>query len=120
MLKVRIDRLDGVQSKIHVEVPAERVEEKIDAAARKYRKELQIPGFRKGKVPVGLIKSRFREALKNEVLSELVPELYQEAIDQEEFFPLTQAQIEDVDYQTGEPFHFAASVEAGHQGDRVR
>ena len=111
MLKVRIDRLDGVQSKIHVEAPAERVEEEIDAAARKYRKELQIPGFRKGKVPVGLIKSRFREALKNEVLSELVPELYQEAIDQEGFSPLTQAQIEDVDYQTGEPFHFAASVE---------
>lgn len=111
MLKVRVDRLDGVQSKIHVEAPPERIEEEIDAAARKYRKELQIPGFRKGRVPVGLIKSRFREALKNEVLSELVPKLYQEAIDQEGFAPLTQAQIEDMDYQAGEPFRFTASVE---------
>jgi trigger factor len=111
MLTVRMDELDGVQSRIHVEASAERVEEEINAVARRYRKELQVPGFRKGKAPLRLIKSRFREALQGELLSEWVPKLYQEALDQEGFVPLAQAEIEDMEYETGESLRFAALVE---------
>ncbi len=111
MLKVRMDGLDGVRSRIHVEASVERVEEEINSVARKYRRELQIPGFRKGKAPIGLIKARFREALQSELLSEWVPNLYQEALDQEGCVPLAQAEIEDMEYQTGEPLRFVALVE---------
>ena len=111
MLKVRIDGMDGVRSRIQVEAPVERVEEEINAVARSYRKKLQIPGFRKGKAPLGLIKARFREALQNELFSEWVPKLYQEAIDQEGFVPVAQAEIEDLECQPGDPFHFTALVE---------
>lgn len=111
MLKVRMDGLDGVRSRMHVEACVERVEEEINTVARKYRRELQIPGFRKGKAPIGMIKARFREALQSELLSEWVPQLYQEALDQEGFVPLAQAEIEDMEYRTGEPLRFTALVE---------
>jgi trigger factor len=106
-----MDGLDGVRSRIHVEASVERVEEEINSVARKYRRELQIPGFRKGKAPIGLIKARFREALQSELLSEWVPQLYQEALDQEGVVPLAQAEIEDIEYETDEPLRFSALVE---------
>ncbi|MFH1007547.1 MAG: trigger factor [Candidatus Latescibacterota bacterium] len=111
MLKVSIDGLDGVRSRINVEASPQRVEEEVSTVARKYRRELQVPGFRKGKVPMGLIRTRFREALESELLSECVPMLYQEAIDQEGLVPLAHAEIEDVEYESGNPLRFAALVE---------
>ena len=111
MLHVHITRLDGTKSEIEVEAPVERVEQEIDAVCRKYRQELQIPGFRKGKAPLRLIRARFRTAIESEVLNDLVPRLYEEAQEQERLIPLSQAEIKDVDYKPGKHLRFVASVD---------
>ena len=96
MLHVHITRLDGTKSEIDVEAPVERVEREIDAVCRKYRQELQIPGFRKGKAPLSLIRARFRTAIQGEVVNDLVPRLYEEAQEQEHLMPLSRAEIKDI------------------------
>lgn len=111
MLHVHIVRLDGTKSEVEIEAPAERVEQEIDAACRKYRQKLQIPGFRKGKAPLRLIRARFRNTIESEVLNDLVPRLYEEAQEQEHLMPLSQAEIKNVDYEPGQSLRFVAAVD---------
>jgi trigger factor len=71
-LKSAIKHSEGLIREIEVEIPVETVEATFAEFYQKYRKELKIPGFRPGKAPLSVIKSKFSEAINEDVLDELI------------------------------------------------
>ncbi|MDP6775420.1 MAG: trigger factor [Candidatus Latescibacteria bacterium] len=110
-MKVQVSESGGWRRTLEVEVPCADVEKRLEAAYRSYGKTLKIPGFRKGKVPAKLVKAQFGEAIRGEVLQELMQEFYREASDAEDLHPISQATIEEMDYDEGQPLKFKASVD---------
>ncbi len=96
---------------LEIEAPAEDVDKRLNDAYRKYSKTLNLPGFRKGKVPLSVIKRQFGPAIKGEVVQEMVEEFYREASEAEGIQPVSQASIDDVNFEEGQPLVFKASVD---------
>ncbi len=111
MLKVTVKETNSVKRELEIEAPPERVQRELDKVYKKYRRTVQIPGFRKGKVPVDIIKTRLGSAIEAEVLNDLLPILYNEAIHSQDIEPVSQASIDQIQYEEGQPLKFTASVE---------
>src|SRR3989304_9245731 len=71
-MKVNIADVSPVRKKIEVEIGAEKVSQEIEAFLRKLNKEVRIKGSRPGKVPLPLLKSRYRDYLEEEVSLKLI------------------------------------------------
>jgi trigger factor len=110
-MKVQTTESGTWRRTLEVEVPAEAVEERFQAAYKTYSKSLNLPGFRKGRVPVNIVKARFGKAIQGEVLQNLLEEFYREASKAEGLHPVSEATIEEVDYDEGKPLTFKASVD---------
>ena len=111
MLKVEMQELGGTKRELKVEVPVERADEELEKAYQKYRKAIQIPGFRRGRIPLSLIRSRFGESIKAEVLNELLPNLYEEAREAAGVETIAPGEIEEVDYEEGDHLRFTVVLE---------
>jgi trigger factor len=109
--KVNVTEGEGGKRTMEVEVPAATVEARLQAAYLNYSKTLHLPGFRKGKVPLSVVKSRFGKAIEGEVLNDLIPEAYDQAWRTSGIEPISQPVIDDVAYTSGEPLRFKASLE---------
>ena len=96
---------------LEIEAPAEDVDKRLDDAYKKYSKTLNLPGFRKGKVPLSIIKRQFGPAIQGEVVQEMVEEFYREASEAEGIQPVSQASIDDINFEEGQPLVFKASVD---------
>jgi trigger factor len=96
---------------LEIEAPAEDVDKRLNDAYRKYSKTLNLPGFRKGKIPLTVVKRQFGKAIQGEVVQEMVEEFYREASEAEGIRPVSQADIEDIDFEEGQPLVFKASVD---------
>ena len=96
---------------LEIEAPAEDVDKRLNDAYRKYSKTLDLPGFRKGKIPLSVIKRQFGPAIQGEVVQEMVEEFYREASEAEGIQPVSQASIDDINFEEGQPLVFKASVD---------
>jgi trigger factor len=96
---------------VKVEVPADEVTQATEKVIRKFQKAARLPGFRAGKVPVTIIKSRFMEDVRSEVVEALVPEYFRKAVDKEGYLPVSQPRITDLHFHEGEPLKFSAVFE---------
>lgn len=94
-----------------MEVAAEVVARETEALVEKYRKLARLPGFRKGKAPAGLIRERFAEEIKSEVLDALVPRSFREEVERRGLAPVSQPKVVDLHAHPGEPLRFKASFE---------
>ena len=96
---------------ISVEVPADEVSKAFRSVTKRYQKLARIPGFRAGKVPESLIKTRFAKEVRQEVLESLVSERFKHAIDEQKIRPASQPQLVDMQLIDGQPLTFKASFE---------
>jgi trigger factor len=79
--------------------------------AREFARVARVPGFRPGKAPVTLIRRRFADDIKSEVLQSLVPEQFERAVSEKKIVPVTQPQIDQVDFAESGPVKFRATFE---------
>ncbi len=96
---------------IAVEVPAEEVTRETQSLLQKYQKMARIPGFRRGKVPATIIRQRFAEELKSDVIEALVPRHFREEVEKQGLHPISQPRVKDLEMKEGEPLRFKASFE---------
>ena len=96
---------------IEVEVPAEEVNKAFQQVTKRYTKLARIPGFRAGKVPASLIKSKFAKEVRQEVLETLVSERFRKALDEQKLQPVSQPQICELQLADGLPLRFKATFE---------
>ena len=110
-MKVTVEELSPSKRVLHVELPSERVTDRVEAAFREWGQKLQLPGFRRGRVPPEIIRRRFEAEVHEEVLRELIPDSYREALTQAAIEPVSQPEVEDVHFHAGEPLTYRAVVE---------
>jgi trigger factor len=96
---------------LELEIPAEEVSKKIESVAKEFARLAIIPGFRRGKAPVSLIRRRFAEDIKGEVLQSLVPERVEKAVAEQKLTPVSQPRVEKLDFNEGQPLKFRAVFE---------
>jgi len=96
---------------IELEIPAENVQKTTEKIARDLARVARIPGFRPGKAPVTLIRRRFAEEIKGEVLESLVPEFLEQALTEKKLSPVTRPQVDKVDFTDAGPLKFRATFE---------
>ena len=102
---------DGVKREISVEVPAEEVTRETEAIILKYQKVARLPGFRKGHVPASMIRHRFAEDLKSDVVEALVPRYFRKEAEKLGMIPVSQPRVTELHIHDGEPLTFKASFE---------
>jgi len=104
-----IEKNTGV---LTVEVEAEKVNEALDKAFKKVVKQVQVPGFRKGKVPRSIFEARYGvESLYQDALDILLPDAYMEAVKETAIEPIDRPEIDFDNFAKGEPFKFTAKVQ---------
>ena len=111
---------------IAVEAPADEVAKAYRTVIRRYQKLARIPGFRAGKVPESLVRTKFARELRQEVMEALVPERFRQAIAEQKLRPVSEPQLLDLQLTEGEPLRFKAAFEvlpefdvAGYETVRV-
>jgi len=111
-VEVTKNQLEGNKVELKVEIEAERVNEALEQAYKKVVKDIDISGFRKGKVPRKVLEARYgKEVLHKDALDILIPEGYREALDETGIEPIDQPDIEDFHIEEDEPASFTAIVE---------
>ena len=101
----------STKREIQVEIPAEEVARETLTIIQKYQKLARIPGFRRGHVPASVIKQRFREDLKSDVVEALVPRYFRREADKLGLRPISQPQVSELHVHDDEPLRFKASFE---------
>src|ERR1700692_1244310 len=96
---------------LDLEIPAETVQKAVKRVAKEFARVARVPGFRPGKAPITLIRRRFAEDIKSEVLQSLVPEQVERAVTESKLVPVTQPQIDKVDFAEAGPVKFRAVFE---------
>jgi trigger factor len=111
---------------VEVEVPADEVSKTYGTVIKRYRKLARIPGFRAGKVPESLVRSKFAKELRQEVLEALVSERFRKEIKERNLRPVSEPQLLDLQLNDGQPLRFKAAFEvlpefdvAGYDSVRV-
>ena len=84
---------------------------------KRYQKLARIPGFRAGKVPESLVRSKFAKEVRQEVLESLVSERFRKAIDEQKLRPISEPQLLDMQLFDGQPLKFKAAFEVAPEID---
>ena len=95
-MKTEVKKLDGSKCEINVAVSGELVKNKFEAVFAQIAKEAKVPGFRPGKAPRDVLEKHYASAVHEQVLKELVPDIYNQAIETEKLDVIELPQITDV------------------------
>lgn len=110
-MKATWEKIDKNIVSIDVEVDAEKVSAALDQAFKKVSAKVNVPGFRKGKVPRGIFESRFGvESLYQDAIDILLPEAYSVAVKENDIEPVDRPEIDVTQFAKGQPFKFKAKV----------
>jgi len=101
----------STKREIQVEIPAAEVARETETLIQKYQKLARIPGFRTGHAPASVIKQRFAEGIKSDVVEALVPRYFRKEADKLGLMPVSQPRVTDLHVHDGEPMRFKASFE---------
>ena len=110
-MSLQVEKLEKNMAKLTIEVSAEELEKAIQGAYLKQRKQISVPGFRKGKVPRQMIEKMYGvEIFYEDAANALIPEAYAKAYDESELEIVSQPSIDVVQLEKGKPFIFTAEV----------
>jgi trigger factor len=126
-MKIELTDHSPVKKSLAVELDAEVVAKETAAVMKVYAAKVQIPGFRKGKAPTSVIKTRFAKEVREEVRERLVSRHFREAVQEKGLSPIGNPVLEEISDDEGGPMTFKAGFEIlpeievkGHKGIEVR
>ncbi len=103
-MQVVMEKKQGAEVSLKVEVPKEKVKEELSLAFRRLAKGVRVPGFRKGKIPRRIFEMRFGQGvLQEEAMKKMYPEIYREALSQYELVPVVEPELEIVQFSPDQP-----------------
>jgi trigger factor len=111
-VKSAVETLSPTRAKLTVEVPFEELKPSLDAAYKKIAQQINVPGFRKGKVPPMVIDRQVgRGPVLDEAVNEALPKLYVQALQDNDLQPLAQPEIEITRFEDNETLEFTAEID---------
>jgi trigger factor len=102
---------ESTKREIEIEIPADEVGRQTESLIQKYQKMARIPGFRRGHVPASIIRQRFSEEIKTDVVEALIPRFFRLEADRLGMHPVSQPRVTDLHLHDGEPLRFKAAFE---------
>jgi len=103
--------IEGCKHSLDITVPVEEVEKETERAAAAIQVKVRLPGFRPGKAPLSMVKTRFAGDIQQEALEKLVPKFLNAAFEEDHLEVVSQPNISDVHFHKGEPLKFKAEFE---------
>lgn len=110
-MKVAVEEIGACKRRLQVEEGPEVVQDAWEKAFKRVQKEARLPGFRKGKVPAGMIKLHFADDVRKEVARNLIPDVYRQALQETKLRPVEEPDLKEVTLEEGAPLKFEAMVE---------
>ena len=111
-MKSAVETLNPTRAKLTVEVEFDELRPSLDAAYKRIAKQVNIPGFRKGKVPPPVIDRQVgRGVVLDEAINEALPKLYVQALEENDLQPLAQPEIDITKFADNESLEFTAEVD---------
>ena len=110
-MMVSVESTGGLERRMTVQVPADRIESEVDSRLATVGKNAKIKGFRPGKIPMSVIRQRYGGQVRQEVLGELLQSTYVEAINKESLRPAGGPRIEPGPIEEGEGLEYTATFE---------
>jgi trigger factor len=103
--------VEGCKHSLDITVPVEEVEKETERVVSNIQKKVRLPGFRPGKAPLSMVRTRFASDIRQDVLEQLVPRFFRAAVDQEHLEVVGQPGVTDVHFHAGGPLKFKAEFE---------
>ena len=110
-IQITTKKSEGVERLLEVSVPVETVQQEEERAVRRYASSVRLPGFRPGKAPTALVRKRFKDAIRQQVIETLIQEAYKEVLDREKIKIAAQPHVHDLKFDDGKPFTFELHLE---------
>ncbi|OYV69306.1 MAG: trigger factor [Gemmatimonadetes bacterium 21-71-4] len=110
-IQITTKKSAGVERLLAVSVPAAAVKAVETTTARRYASTVRLPGFRPGKAPPALVKKRFKDAIRQEVIERVVQEAFQQVIDEQKLKVAAQPHVHDLKFDDGEGMTFELHLE---------
>src|ERR1700756_552088 len=103
-MKAELTDVSGCKKNLDIEIPQEVVDHEITHIAQEFARRARVPGFRPGKAPIGVIKTRYRDEIVSEMMQHLMPKYFGDAIDERKLEIIqTTEHFDSVDYSAGKP-----------------
>ena len=110
-MSLQVEKLEKNMAKLTIEVSADDLEKALQSAYKKQKNKINLPGFRKGKVPRQMIEKMYgSEIFYDDAINELMPKAYAEAYDECELDIVSRPEVDVVQIEKGKPFIFTAEV----------
>jgi trigger factor len=107
---VTVEKKEGINCSLLIEVPANEVDAEVSKRVNQTAKTIKLDGFRPGKVPAGMVKKKYGEQIRFEVISDLIPKKYSKAI-QDEKLAVAGIEVDLKENAEGQPLKFVANLE---------
>ena len=110
-IQITTKKNEGVERLLEVSVPLAAVRDEEEKTARKYATTVRLPGFRPGKAPAAMVRKRFKDAIRQQVIETLVQEAFKEVMEREKLDVAAQPHVHDVKFEEGQPLTFELHLE---------
>ena len=110
-MQVSVSTVAGLERRIEVAVPAERLSGEIETRLRQIARTARLKGFRPGKAPLPVVRQQFAQQVQSEVVGDLLRETYSEAVTQQKLRPATDPRIEQLSAEPGAEMRYVALLE---------
>src|SRR5205823_14727296 len=111
MMKAELIDVSECKKNLDIEIPQEVVDQEIAHIAQEFARRARVPGFRPGKAPVGVVKTRFRDEILSEMMQHLMPKYVGDAIEERKLEIVQAPRFESGNYTPGQPLRFKAVFE---------
>jgi len=116
-MKVQVEEGALWKRTLLIEIPPERINKEMEEVVKEFRSRLDIPGFRKGRAPLGLVEAQLGSGLDVEFLKRVVPRAYEEALHEVQLEPISDPSFDDISFKRGAALTFKATFEVRPQVD---
>lgn len=103
--------ISTVKKRLDIEIPQEVVDQEITRIAREISRRARVPGFRPGRAPLGVVKTRYRDDILSETCQQLLPRYFGEATKEEGLEVVDAPEFDDIDHGRDRPLRFSATFE---------
>jgi len=110
-MKAELIDISACRKSFDIEVPQEVVDHEITHIAQEYMKRARVPGFRPGKAPIAVVKTRYREEIVSEMVQHLLPKYFSDAVKEKSLDPVDAPEYDAIEYDNGKPLKFKAVFE---------
>lgn len=110
-MQVSIEATTALERRMTIGVPAERIEKEVDKRLQQTARRVKVPGFRPGKVPMTVVRQRYEDSARQEVLGDVIQSSFYEAVVQEKLNPAGAPSVEPKVFEKGKDLEYIATFE---------